>query len=128
MHASLACCQGATLLCKTAMALMQDRQNVELQRQVQQRLVAGQIPEAMATIEQAAPGTLESHPRIKFQLQCQQFVEMVREQPSSGHVPHSSIYRVHMPNAGARLTAHSACLFCRCLFVYVLDLTKEVCF
>ena len=51
-----------------------------MQRQVQEHVVAGQIPEAMAVIEQAAPGTLESHPRIKFQLLCQQFVEMVRVQ------------------------------------------------
>ena len=48
-----------------------------MQRQIQQHIVAGQIPEALAIIEQAAPGTLGSHPRIKFQLQCQQFVEMV---------------------------------------------------
>ena len=56
---------------------MQDRQDVELQQQVQEHLVAGRIAEAMETVEQAAPGTLDSHPRIKFQLQCQQFVEMV---------------------------------------------------
>ena len=56
---------------------MQDRQDVEKQRQVQQHIVAGQIPEALAMIEQAAPGTLGSYPRINFQLQCQQFVEMV---------------------------------------------------
>ena len=56
---------------------MQDRQDVELRHQVQEHLLAGQIPEAMAAIEQAAPGTLDSHPRIKFRLQCQQFVEMV---------------------------------------------------
>lgn len=49
-----------------------------MKRQVQEHVVAGQIPEAMAVIEQAAPGTLDSHPRIKFQLLCQQFVEMVR--------------------------------------------------
>ena len=59
---------------------MQDRQDVEMQQQIQQHIVAGQIPEALATIEQAAPGTLSSHPRIKFQLQCQQFVEMVSPQ------------------------------------------------
>ena len=53
---------------------------MEMQRQVQQHVVAGQIPEAMAVIEQAAPGTLDSHPRLKFQLLCQQFVEMVRVQ------------------------------------------------
>ena len=57
--------------------LLQDKQDVEFRRQVQEHLLAGQIPEAMATIEQAAPGTLDSHPRVKFQLQCQQFVEMV---------------------------------------------------
>ncbi len=57
--------------------LLQDKQDVEFQRQVQEHLLAGHIPEAMATIEQAAPGTLDSHPRVKFQLQCQQFVEMV---------------------------------------------------
>lgn len=51
-----------------------------MQRQVQEHIVAGQIPQAMAVIEQAAPGTLGSHPRIKFQLLCQQFVEMVRVQ------------------------------------------------
>lgn len=51
-----------------------------MQRQIQQHIVAGQIPEALAIIEQAAPGTLGSHPRIKFQLQCQQFVEMVSTQ------------------------------------------------
>lgn len=51
-----------------------------MQRQIQQHVVAGQIPEALALIEQAAPGTLGSHPRIKFQLQCQQFVEMVSPQ------------------------------------------------
>ena len=48
-----------------------------MQQQVQQHIVAGLIPEALAMIEQAAPGTLGNHPRIKFQLQCQQFVEMV---------------------------------------------------
>lgn len=48
-----------------------------MQRQIQQHIVAGQISEALAVIEQAAPGTLGSHPRVKFQLQCQQFVEMV---------------------------------------------------
>ena len=42
-----------------------------------EHLLAGHIPEAMAKIEQAAPGTLESHPRVKLQLQCQQSVEMV---------------------------------------------------
>jgi len=57
--------------------LLQDKQDVEFRRQVQEHLLAGHIPEAMATIEQAAPGTLDSHPRVKFQLQCQQFVEMV---------------------------------------------------
>ncbi len=44
--------------------------------------MAGQLPEAMAAIEQAAPGTLDSHPQVKFQLQCQQFVEMVTALPA----------------------------------------------
>ncbi|KAL3132475.1 hypothetical protein ABBQ32_009024 [Trebouxia sp. C0010 RCD-2024] len=64
----------------------QDRQDVEMQRQVQEHIVAGQIPQAMAVIEQAAPGTLGSHPRIKFQLLCQQFVEMVRVKDDTGAV------------------------------------------
>lgn len=51
-----------------------------MQQQVQEHVVAGRIAEAMAVIEQAAPGTLDSHPRIKFQLQCQQFIEMVGTQ------------------------------------------------
>lgn len=70
---------------------MQDKQDVGLRRQVHGHLVAGQLAEAMATIEQAAPGTLDSHSRIKFQLQCQQFVEMV----SIGAVPVTLICDVH---------------------------------
>lgn len=64
----------------------EDKQDVEFRRQVQEHLLAGHIPEAMATIEQAAPGTLDSHPRVKFQLQCQQFVEMVRIKDDKGAV------------------------------------------
>lgn len=33
--------------------------------------------DAITAVNEAAPGTLESHPRVKFQLQCQHFVEMV---------------------------------------------------
>lgn len=57
-----------------------------MQQQVQRHVVAGRIPEALAVVEQAAPGTLSSHPRIKFQLQCQQFVEMVS--PQDHHCMH----------------------------------------
>lgn len=64
----------------------EDKQDVGLRRQVHGHLVAGQLAEAMATIEQAAPGTLDSHSRIKFQLQCQQFVEMVRLKDDKGAV------------------------------------------
>lgn len=37
--------------------------------------------DAIAAVERECPGTLESHPRVKFQLQCQQFVEMVGFSP-----------------------------------------------
>ena len=57
---------------------MQDRQNIVLQHKVQERIAAGHMLEAIAAVEEAAPGTLESHPRVKFQLPCPQFVEMVR--------------------------------------------------
>ena len=56
---------------------VQDRQNIVLQHKVQECIAAGRMLEAIAAVEEAAPGTLESHPRVKFQLQCQQFVEMV---------------------------------------------------
>lgn len=74
------------ILLGTVQVSEQDRQDVEMKRQVQEHVVAGQIPEAMAVIEQAAPGTLDSHPRIKFQLLCQQFVEMVRVKDDKGAV------------------------------------------
>lgn len=57
--------------------LLQDRQNIGLQHQVQSLIAAGRMLEAINAVSEAAPGTLESHPRVKFQLQCQHFVEMV---------------------------------------------------
>ena len=69
--ASGSCANGAKL------GVLQDKQDVGLRRQVQEHILAGQIPEAMASIEQAAAGTLDNNPRVKFQLHCQQFVEMV---------------------------------------------------
>lgn len=60
-----------------ACCILQDKQNSVTQHRVQEHIHAGRTLDAIAAVEEAAPGTLDSHPRIKFQLQCQQFVEMV---------------------------------------------------
>ncbi|KAK9820291.1 hypothetical protein WJX72_008659 [[Myrmecia] bisecta] len=54
-------------------------QEIKERRRVYDLVVHGQMKDAMALTEVTAPGTLQSHPKVAFRLQCQNFVELVRE-------------------------------------------------
>ena len=44
-------------------------------------LRVGDIDQALAEVEQYAPGALQANPRLLFRLRCQKFVELVRGDP-----------------------------------------------
>lgn len=49
----------------------------DARQQIQDHIRCGQIDPAIHLVEQLAPGTLASHPRVAFRLHCQKFIELV---------------------------------------------------
>ncbi|EIE25153.1 SPRY-domain-containing protein [Coccomyxa subellipsoidea C-169] len=68
----------------------QDRDEVRLRAGAAEALVAGRIDDAMSSAEHVAPGVLQAHPGILFRLQCQKFMELVRQRDDEGAVKFGS--------------------------------------
>lgn len=56
----------------------QDRHEMEMRQRISSAVLAGCIDDAIALTDQLAPGCLEQHPELRYALQCQRFVELVR--------------------------------------------------
>jgi hypothetical protein len=53
-------------------------EEVALRAAVEQSVAAGRVEEAAAAAEALAPGVLDAHPRVRFRLRAQAFMELVR--------------------------------------------------
>ncbi|KAL4429173.1 hypothetical protein ABPG77_010152 [Micractinium sp. CCAP 211/92] len=56
----------------------QDVADMQMRKEVGERVVAGDIDAALALTRTLAPGLLEADPRIHFRLLCQKFAEMIK--------------------------------------------------
>merc|ERR1740117_2246201 len=52
--------------------------SVEMRRRLRRRILESDIAGACSLCEETYPGLLERHPHVKFLLQCQAFIELVR--------------------------------------------------
>ncbi|KAL6059627.1 Ubiquitinyl hydrolase 1 [Balamuthia mandrillaris] len=53
--------------------------NIHERKRVLELVREGQIEEAVAETEKHFPNVLKDHPKVRFQLHCQQFVEFIRQ-------------------------------------------------
>lgn len=69
-------------------------QEIKLRKQISEAIMAGQIDDAVAMLNQMAPTLLAKHPALNFRLLCQKFMGMVRGcttamSASRGHIGRS---------------------------------------